>query len=188
MKFKKDGKVFDLAEAIFEYCKTAECSFCSICDAVKYTCGNGAKDLADLMGFEVIDEPTIGEIVAKHSEDDTPTAAEAVEKHGEDVKPKRRTLGASNPTEDMTEYVEKYLEAVKPDPVNRPAHYTSSGIECIDAMQAAFGAEAVKDFCLCNAFKYLWRHRNKNGVEDLKKCRWYLNRLIREMEVTEDDT
>ena len=86
MKFKKDGKVFDLAEAIFEYCKTAECSFCSICDAVKYTCGNEAKDLADLMGFEVIDEPTIGEIVAKHSEDDTPTVSEAVEKHSEDVK------------------------------------------------------------------------------------------------------
>lgn len=172
MKFKKGNKVYNLAEAIFEYCKTAECSFCSICDAVKYTCGNEAKDLADLMGFEVIDEPTIGESVAKHSED---------------AKPKRRTLGASNSTDGMTKYVEKYLEVVKPDPVNRPAHYTSSGIECIDAMQAAFGVEAVNDFCLCNAFKYLWRHRQKNGVEDLKKCRWYLNRLIREMEVTDDD-
>lgn len=161
MKFKKDGKVYNLAEAIFEYCKTAECSFCSICDAVKYTCGNEAKDIADLMGFEVIDEPTIGEIVAKHSKDDTPTIAEVVEHHGEDV---------------------------KPDSVNRPAHYTSGGIECIDAMQAAFGDEAVKDFCLCNAFKYLWRHRNKNGVEDLKKARWYLNRMIREMEVEDDDT
>lgn len=158
MKFEKDGKVYNLAEAIFEYCKTAECSFCSICDTVKYTCGNEAKDLADLMGFEVIDEPTIGEIVAKNSEDDTPTVAEVVEKYGEDV---------------------------KPDPVNHPAHYTSGSIECIDAMQAAFGDEAVKDFCLCNAFKYLWRHRNKNGVEDLKKARWYLNRLIREMEVEE---
>lgn len=70
----------------------------------------------------------------------------------------------------------------KTDHVNRPAHYTSGGIECIDAMTAAFGAEAVKDFCLCNAFKYLWRHRNKNGVEDLKKARRYLNRLITEME------
>jgi hypothetical protein len=70
---------------------------------------------------------------------------------------------------------------------DRPAHYTSGGIECIDAMQAAFGVEAVKDFCLCSAFKYLWRHRNKNGVEDLKKARWYLNRMIREMEVTDDD-
>lgn len=88
-------------------------------------------------------------------DDDTPTIAETVEKYGEDA---------------------------KPDPVNRPAHYTSGGIECIDAMQAAFGAEAVKDFCLCKAFKYLWRHRNKNGVEDLKKARWYLNRLIEEAE------
>ena len=86
MKFKKSGKVYNLAEAIFEYCKTAECSFCSICDAVKYTCGNEAKDLADLMGFEVIDEPTIGEIVAKHSEHDTPTIAEAVEENSENVK------------------------------------------------------------------------------------------------------
>ena len=86
MKFKKGNKVYNLAEAIFEYCKTAECSFCSICDAVKYTCGNEAKDLADLMGFEVIDEPTIGEIVAKHSEDDTPTVAEAVEENSEDAK------------------------------------------------------------------------------------------------------
>lgn len=88
-------------------------------------------------------------------------------------------------TPEIREVVEKYGEDVKPDPVNRPARYTSGGIECIDAMQAAFGVEAVKDFCLCNAFKYLWRHRNKNGVEDLKKCRWYLNRLITEMEVEE---
>lgn len=88
MKYKKGNKVYNLAEAIFEYCKTAECSFCSICDAVKYTCGNEAKDLADLMGFEVIDEPTIGEIVAKHSEDDTPTVAETVEENSEDVKRK----------------------------------------------------------------------------------------------------
>lgn len=129
--------------------------------------------MAHLLDFEVID--------------DTPDIREVVEENSEDAKPKRRTLGASNPTDDMTEYVEKYLEAVKPDPVNRPAHYTSGGIECIDAMQAAFGVEAVKDFCLCNAFKYLWRHRNKNGEEDLKKARWYLNRLIREMEVTGDE-
>ena len=87
----------------------------------------------------------------------------------------------------IAEIVEKNSEDVKPDPVNHPAHYTSGGIECIDAMQAAFGDEAVKDFCLCNAFKYLWRHRSKNGVEDLKKCRWYLNRLIEEMEADKDD-
>ena len=88
-------------------------------------------------------------------------------------------------TPNIAEVVEKYGEDVKPDPVNHPAHYTSGSIECIDAMQAAFGDEAIKDFCLCNAFKYLWRHRNKNGVEDLKKARWYLNRLITAMEVEE---
>lgn len=88
-------------------------------------------------------------------------------------------------TPTIAEGVEENSEDVNPDPVNRPAHYTSGGIECIDAMQAAFGVETVKDFCLCNAFKYLWRHRNKNGVEDLKKACWYLNRLIREMEVEE---
>lgn len=90
-------------------------------------------------------------------------------------------------TPDTREAVEQQGEDVKPDPVNRPAHYTSGGIECIDAMTAAFGVEVVKDFCLCNAFKYLWRHRSKNAVEDLKKARWYLNRLIREMEVADDN-
>ena len=90
-------------------------------------------------------------------------------------------------TPNIAEVFEKYGEDVKADPVNRPAHYTSGGIECIDAMQAAFGVEAVKDFCLCNAFKYLWRHRNKNGVEDLKKACWYLNRLITEMEEQKND-
>lgn len=180
MKFKKDGKVYGSIESVVgEHCqKKRYCFGCVLYRKRGAKCceeyaNENPEEVAHLLDFEVID--------------DTPTIAETVEKHGEDVKPKRRTLGVSNPTDDMTEYVEKYLEAVKPDPVNRPAHYTSGGIECIDAMQAAFGDEAVKDFCLCNAFKYLWRHRSKNGVEDLKKCRWYLNRLIREMEVTESE-
>lgn len=181
MVFKQDGKVYgSIGSVVGEHCqKKRYCFGCVLYRKGGTKCceeyaNENPEEVAHLLDFEVID--------------DTPTTAEAVEKHGEDVKPKRRILGASNPTEDMTEYVEKYLEAVKPDPVNHPAHYTSGGIECIDAMQAAFGAEAVKDFCLCNAFKYLWRHHSKNGVEDLKKCRWYLNRLIREMEVTDDDT
>lgn len=89
---------------------------------------------------------------------------------------------AASHADNTPDVVEKHDEDAKHDPVNRPAHYTSGGIECIDAMQAAFGVEAVKDFCLCNVFKYLWRHRQKNGVEDLKKARWYLNRLIEEAE------
>lgn len=186
MKFEKDGKVYANIDALLHeacpiethYCLRKSCMIRDKALKEQDSCYTYAaehqRETARYFGFEVI-------------EDDAPDTAETVEKHGEDVKPKRRTLGVSNPTDAMTEYVEKYLEAVKPDPVNRPAHYTSGGIECIDAMQAAFGDEAVKDFCLCNAFKYLWRHRNKNGVEDLKKARWYLNRLIREMEVTGDE-
>lgn len=69
------------------------------------------------------------------------------------------------------------------DAVNRPAHYTAGGVECIDALAAATvqltGIEAV---CTANAIKYLWRWKLKNGAEDLKKARWYLDRLIAEVE------
>lgn len=64
------------------------------------------------------------------------------------------------------------------DTINHPAHYETAGVECIDAMEIAQGREAVKSFCLCNAYKYLWRHKNKNGLEDLKKARWYMDRYI----------
>ena len=62
------------------------------------------------------------------------------------------------------------------DMVNSPPHYANGGIECIDAMVASQGPTAVKDFCLCNAFKYIWRTKNKNGIEDIDKAIWYLNK------------
>lgn len=72
-------------------------------------------------------------------------------------------------------------KATTKDNVNHPAHYTAGGIECIDALKAATvdltGIEAV---CTANAIKYLWRWKNKNGVEDLKKAKWYIDRLIEE--------
>lgn len=61
--------------------------------------------------------------------------------------------------------------------VNHPSHYNQGGIECIDAMVSAFGKEAVGNFCICNAFKYVWRAKQKNGVEDLDKAIWYLNKV-----------
>lgn len=64
------------------------------------------------------------------------------------------------------------------DTVNKPEHYASSKIECIDAMESAFGIEAVKHFCLCNAFKYIFRSQKKNGVEDFEKAMWYENKYI----------
>lgn len=64
------------------------------------------------------------------------------------------------------------------DNVNHPKHYTQGGIECIDAMIAALGKQVVMDFCLGNAFKYIFRCKNKNGLEDVKKANWYINKLI----------
>lgn len=68
------------------------------------------------------------------------------------------------------------------DNVNHPAHYTQGGVECIDALAAAVinlqGLEAV---CTANAIKYLWRWKEKNGVEDLRKAKWYIDKLIDKM-------
>lgn len=66
-------------------------------------------------------------------------------------------------------------KAISNDPIN-PAHYKDHcSIECIDAMMLACGVDAVYAFCICNAYKYLWRHKYKNGVEDLDKARWYIH-------------
>jgi hypothetical protein len=74
----------------------------------------------------------------------------------------------------------KIVKAVK-DNVNHPSHYTQGAIECIDAIKEAtkglFGIEAV---CTGNIIKYVWRWKFKNGVEDLRKAEWYLQRLIKE--------
>lgn len=62
--------------------------------------------------------------------------------------------------------------------VNHPDHYNTGKYECIDVMEEALGRDAVKDFCLCNAFKYIYRCKNKNNEEeDLKKAEWYLHKL-----------
>ena len=62
------------------------------------------------------------------------------------------------------------------DPVNHPKHYETGKYECIDVMVETQGIEAVKNFCICNAFKYVYRHKNKNGVEDIRKAIWYLDK------------
>ena len=82
-----------------------------------------------------------------------------------------------SPWNDAGEVAVLYNETPKNDNVNHPAHYTSGGIECIDGMVAAFGREYVMHYCLCNAFKYIWRceHKGKR-VEDVQKAVWYLNK------------
>ena len=69
-------------------------------------------------------------------------------------------------------------EGTAQDNVNHPAHYEcKTSIECIDAMELAFGVDAIICFCLGNAFKYIWRHKHKGGAEDLAKAKWYLDKI-----------
>jgi hypothetical protein len=65
------------------------------------------------------------------------------------------------------------------DPVNHPSHYASGGIECIDAIEASMSAEEFQGYCKGNLIKYVWRYRDKGGVQDLQKANWYLDRLIK---------
>jgi hypothetical protein len=64
------------------------------------------------------------------------------------------------------------------DNVNHPKHYTSTKIETIDIIQDKLTAEAFEGFCIGNAMKYLTRYKLKNGLEDLQKARWYLDKII----------
>ena len=57
------------------------------------------------------------------------------------------------------------------DNVNHPKHYTYGPIECIEVVQHMPYLDG-------NAIKYLWRHRHKNGKEDLEKAIWYIKRII----------
>lgn len=69
------------------------------------------------------------------------------------------------------------------DNVNHPSHYTTGGIECIDAMKASMTSEAFLGYLKGNVQKYLWRFEKKIApAEDLKKARWYLDRLIAEVD------
>ena len=74
------------------------------------------------------------------------------------------------------------------DMVNHPPHYTRGGVECIDALASATaGLEGLDAVCTANAIKYLWRWKQKNGVEDLRKAQWYIAKLIETSVAPEPD-
>lgn len=95
------------------------------------------------------------------------------------------------PDEEVPEELEPKVEQLKKPlddtMVNHPPHYTVGKVECIDALEAAttglLGIEAV---CTANAIKYLWRWKHKNGVTDLHKAQWYIDRLIKQQEQSND--
>ena len=75
------------------------------------------------------------------------------------------------------EYMVKRLREEQ-DAVNKQSHYNQAGVECIEAIEAATD-NGFEYYLQGNIIKYLWRYRYKNGIEDLKKAQWYLNKLIK---------
>jgi hypothetical protein len=68
-------------------------------------------------------------------------------------------------------------ERKKRDNIN-PAHYKDrTSIECIDAMIMTFGVKRTAEYCVQNVYKYVWRYKYKNRLEDLKKAEWYIDKF-----------
>lgn len=80
----------------------------------------------------------------------------------------------------LSEYNNKLAEYdCSEDTIDHPEHYTSGGIETIDYMQAKCTPEEFIGYLKCNVMKYISRAGKKeNLIEDLKKARWYLDKLI----------
>ena len=69
------------------------------------------------------------------------------------------------------------------DVVNKPSHYNSGGVECIEAIEASMELEAFQGYLKGNILKYIWRMSYKGkALEDCKKSQWYLNKLISTLE------
>ena len=68
--------------------------------------------------------------------------------------------------------------------VNKPPHYNQGGVEAIDYIKQQLG-EGIIEYCEGNVIKYLHRWRYKNGLQDLKKAQWYLNKMVEEQELLE---
>lgn len=78
------------------------------------------------------------------------------------------------------------LEPVS-DIVNHPSHYETGKFECFDVMLETQGIEEVCAYCICAAQKYIYRHKRKNGLEDIKKAKWYIDKYIELMEKQQVD-
>lgn len=74
-------------------------------------------------------------------------------------------------------------EVSKFDVVEKPSHYNQYRVEVIDIIEdATKDLDGIVAVCLGNALKYLLRFKFKNGIQDLKKARWYLDKMIKTLE------
>ena len=83
---------------------------------------------------------------------------------------------------DTMEKLFNNTENKQEDNVNHPSHYTFGKIELMDYIEDKLSDVECEGYFVGNIIKYVSRFRKKNGIEDLKKAQWYLNRLISNME------
>lgn len=73
--------------------------------------------------------------------------------------------------------------------VNHPPHYNSGKIECIEAIESAtMGKNGFEAYLVGNIIKYLFRYNQKNGIQDLQKAKWYVDKLIEFVENNEGES
>lgn len=73
--------------------------------------------------------------------------------------------------------------------VSHPSHYQSeTGLEVIDVIEAfTFDLKGIEATDTGNILKYMCRWKQKNGLQDLKKARWYLDHLIEHVQKREEE-
>lgn len=92
------------------------------------------------------------------------------------------SIDSATPKEWDTAVGKLYHPQDQHNPVTQPDHYNKGAIEAIEAIKASMPDGEFKGYLKGNALKYLWRYDYKGKpVEDLRKCRWYIERLIQEV-------
>ena len=139
------------------------------------------------------------DIGSSQRSDETRIIAEAWLEPIDETSPRMRMAGpeaekkevqSSVPTvlawDNITKIIDKDKEDIKGkndlthffDIVDRPMHYATGNIECIDAIEAQLSPEEFRGYLKGNIIKYLWREKHKGGIQSLKKAEWYLKRLL----------
>jgi len=67
---------------------------------------------------------------------------------------------------------------IEDNDVEHPVHYNNGNVECIEAIEAASSKEEFEGYLRGNVIKYIWRFKYKDGEKDLRKAKWYLEKLI----------
>lgn len=97
-----------------------------------------------------------------------------------DALSKKRRAQARRINEELHAEKQDVKMYIPPKDAVNPDHYKGNGIECIEYMKERLSAEAFLGYLNGNVIKYTYRWQDKNGLEDLRKARWYLDRLIQE--------